>query len=126
MKQRILAAALACLLLAGCAQTPVYTAEEEVNGPVVAYVPLDDRPDNVERVEYLARSLGYDLQMPQADDYRTRLQGQPLNENGTQYGDRADLIILKNGGHGTREFFQDAVKQRVLAFFDQALKGAVL
>lgn len=42
------------------------------------------------------------------------------------YGDRADLIILKNGGHGTREFFQDAVKQRVLAFFDQALKGAVL
>ena len=57
MKQRFLAALLACLLLSGCAETPLYTAEEEVNGPAVAYVPLDDRPDNVERVQYLAWSL---------------------------------------------------------------------
>lgn len=92
MKKRILAAALAGVLLTGCAQSrTVYTGEEPVSGPQVAYVPLDDRPDNVERVEYLARSLGYDLQMPPADDYRTCLQGQPTNENGTQYGDRAAL-----------------------------------
>ena len=119
MKQRILAAALACLLLAGCAQTPVYTAEEEVNGPVVAYVPLDDRPDNVERVEYLARSLGYDLQMPQADDYRTRLQGQPLNENGTQYGDRADLYewVLAQEESGC---------DRYILSMDQLLSGGLV
>lgn len=119
MKQRILAALLACLLLSGCAQTPVYTAEEEVNGPAVAYVPLDDRPDNVERVQYLAWSLGYDLQMPQADDYRTRLQGQPLNENGTQYGDRADLYewILAQEESGC---------DRYILSMDQLLSGGLV
>lgn len=119
MKQRILAALLACLLLSGCAQTPTYTAEEEVNGPAVAYVPLDDRPDNVERVQYLAWSLGYDLQMPQADDYRTRLQGQPLNENGTQYGDRADLYewVLAQEESGC---------DRYILSMDQLLSGGLV
>ena len=119
MKQRFLAALLACLLLSGCAETPLYTAEEEANGPVVAYVPLDDRPDNVERVQYLAWSLGYDLQMPQADDYRTRLQGQPLNENGTQYGDRADLYqwVLEQEESGC---------DRYILSMDQLLSGGLV
>ncbi len=119
MKQRILAAFLACLLLAGCAQTPVYTAEEEASGPAVAYVPLDDRPDNVERVQYLAWSVGYDLQMPPADDYRTRLQGQPLNENGTQYGDRADLYewVLAQ---------EEAGCDRYILSMDQLLSGGLV
>lgn len=119
MKQRFLAALLACLLLSGCAETPLYTAEEEVYGPVVAYVPLDDRPDNVERVQYLAWSLGYDLQMPQADDYRTRLQGQPLNENGTQYGDRADLYqwVLEQEESGC---------DRYILSMDQMLSGGLV
>ena len=119
MKQRFLAALLACLLLSGCAETPLYTAEEEVNGPVVAYVPLDDRPDNVERVQYLAWSLGYDLQMPQADDYRTRLQGQPLNENGTQYGDRANLYqwVLEQEESGC---------DRYILSMDQLLSGGLV
>lgn len=119
MKQRFLTAMLACLLLSGCAETPLYTAEEEVNGPVVAYVPLDDRPDNVERVQYLAWPLGYDLQMPQADDYRTRLQGQPLNENGTQYGDRADLYqwVLEQEESGC---------DRYILSMDQMLSGGLV
>ena len=119
MKQRFQAALLACLLLSGCAETPLYTAEEEANGPVVAYVPLDDRPDNVERVQYLAWSLGYDLQMPQADDYRTRLQGQPLNENGTQYGDRADLYqwVLEQEESGC---------DRYILSMDQLLSGGLV
>ena len=119
MKQRFLAALLTCLLLSGCAETPLYTAEEEVNGPVVAYVPLDDRPDNVERVQYLAWSLGYDLQMSQADDYRTRLQGQPLNENGTQYGDRADLYqwVLEQEENGC---------DRYILSMDQLLSGGLV
>lgn len=37
--------------------------------------------------------------------------------------DRAELVILKNAGHGTREFFQPETKQRILAFFDRHLKG---
>ena len=92
MKQnRFLAIILSCLLLltgCGSAQTEGFTKEDS---PTIAYVPLDDRPDNEERVIYLAESLGYELNLPTRDDYRTRLNGQPLNENGTQSGDRAAL-----------------------------------
>ena len=66
MKKRLLAAALACVLLSGCGETagtPVFS-EAQTEEKVIAYVPLDDRPDNVERVEYLAESLGYTLEMP--------------------------------------------------------------
>ena len=67
------------------------TGDPQAGAPVIAYVPLDDRPDNAERVVYLAESLGYELAMPERDLYRTRLDGQPPNENGTQYGDRGAL-----------------------------------
>ena len=94
MRRRMLAAALACTLLAGCGPVRTEPVEQETpraGAPVIAYVPLDDRPDNAERVVYLAESLGYELAMPERDLYRTRLDGQPPNENGTQYGDRGAL-----------------------------------
>ena len=73
MRQKFLSAALACaLVLTGCG--PRRTEPEPYPEPAgsesaktVAYVPLDDRPDNVERVVYLAESLGYALAMPEAD-----------------------------------------------------------
>lgn len=100
MKRQLLALILLCSLLTGCGAKPVTLAPAEDSAPAIAYVPLDDRPDNVERVVYLAESLGYTLLMPETDDYRTRLSGQPLNENGTQSGDRADLYewVLARGG----------------------------
>lgn len=45
---------------------------------------------------------------------------QTLTEAGL--GDRADLCVIKNGGHGTREFFQPETKSMVSAFFDQKLR----
>ena len=103
MKKRFLSLLLALLLLltltgCGAVRTEPWPVESEsvsgesASGEAVAYVPLDDRPDNVERVVYLAESLGYALTMPDRDLYRTALDGQPLNENGTQYGDRAKLF----------------------------------
>ena len=86
MKKRILAAVMACLLLAGCAPTVPPEEEPAVDGPEIAYVPLDDRPDNVERVVYLAESLGYRLEMPELADYRTALDGQPKNYDSLQCG----------------------------------------
>ena len=38
------------------------------------------------------------------------------------YGDRADLYLVKNGGHGTRELFQPMVKDIIVKFFDKHLK----
>ena len=74
MKKKLAAAALSLVLLTGCnpARQPVLPLSEEPqsSGPEIAYVPLDDRPDNVERVVYLAESLGYRLAMPEISDYR--------------------------------------------------------
>ena len=122
MKKRILAAVLACALLSGCGAVRTEPVDQEPapgDEPVIAYVPLDDRPDNVERVVYLADSLGYALRMPEADDYRTRLQDQPLNENGTQYGDRGDLYewVLAQEAAGC---------DRYILSLDQLLSGGLV
>ncbi|MBP3241057.1 MAG: alpha/beta hydrolase [Oribacterium sp.] len=36
--------------------------------------------------------------------------------------EKAELYILRNAGHGTRDFFQDSVKKLILEFFDSHLK----
>ena len=59
---------------------------------VIAYVPLDDRTDNLEDVIYLAEASGYQVVLPPGDSYCTKLDGQSLNSNGTQYGDRETLL----------------------------------
>lgn len=59
---------------------------------VIAYVPLDDRTDNLEDVVYLAEASGYQVVLPPGDSYCTKLDGQALNSNGTQYGDREVLF----------------------------------
>ena len=119
--KRFLAALLSCLLMVGCAAKPVEPVLEEPveEGGVIAYVPLDDRPDNAERVVYLANSLGYQLAMPEEDWYRTKLDGQPLNENGTQYGDRAKLYewVLEQENVGC---------DRYVLFVDQLLSGGLV
>ena len=121
MMKRGLAALLACVLLAGCGAGQVDAPVEEtaVDGPMIAYVPLDDRPDNAERVVYLANSLNYQLVMPEEDWYRTKLDRQPLNENGTQYGDRAKLYewVLEQEEQGC---------DRYILFLDQMLSGGLV
>ena len=36
--------------------------------------------------------------------------------------DRTEFYVIKNGGHGTREFFQLSVRKLIIEFFDRALK----
>lgn len=36
--------------------------------------------------------------------------------------DQAEYYVLKHAGHGTREFFQNSVKELMIAFFDKYLK----
>ncbi len=59
----------------------------------IAYVPLDDRTDNLEDVVYLAEASGYQIVLPPGDSYCTKLDGQAPNSNGTQYGDREALFL---------------------------------
>jgi hypothetical protein len=116
---KFMAAAMALVLLGeltGCGtRKPTFS-----DGPVkLAYVPLDDRPDNVERAEYLAESLDYDLLMPDMDLYATKLDGQPLNADGTQSGDRAELYewVLSQEENGC---------DRYILSLDQLLSGGLV
>ena len=59
---------------------------------VIAYIPLDDRTDNLEDVLYLAEASGWEIVMPPRDWFRTALDGQPRNENGEPYGNREALF----------------------------------
>lgn len=112
----LLAAVMALILLPGCGtQKPTFP-----DGPVkLAYIPLDDRPDNVERAEYLAESLDYDLLLPDMDLYATKLDGQPLNADGTQSGDRAALYewVLSQEKNGC---------DRYILSLDQLLSGGLV
>jgi len=120
-KRRFLAAALSCVMLAGCGAQRTEPAAEEptVDGEVIAYVPLDDRPDNEERVVYLAESLGYTLKMPERDLYHTALDDQPTNANGTQYGDRGALFswVLEQERNGC---------DRYVLSMDQIMSGGLV
>ena len=97
MKNKVLGAVAAVLALA-VACTLVWkhqAAEKEKKAAwknVIAYVPLDDRTDNMEDVVYVAEASGYRVVMPEGDIYCTKLDGQNPNANGTQYGDRAALL----------------------------------
>ena len=122
MKKRILAAALACLLLAGCGvqrTEPLAAEEPAAAGAEIAYVPLDDRPDNVERVEYLAQSLGYQLVMPEEVLYRTALDGQQKNFDSLQRGEPWSLFtwVLEQEAAGC---------DRYILSMDQLLSGGLV
>ncbi len=122
MKKRLLAGALALLCLAGCSvpvPEPQRLPSSDGGGTAVAYVPLDDRPVNTDRVAYLAGSLGYELVMPDEEDYRTRLDGQPLGESGLKYGDRAALYewVLAQ---------EEAGCDRYILSLDQLLSGGLV
>lgn len=122
MKHRIFSALMALVLilpLSGCG-TPAYVELPTDDEPEeIAYVPLDDRPDNLERVVYLAESLGYRLSMPPLNDFRTRLASQPKNDNGTQFGDREALFawVLERESEGC---------DRYVLSMDQLLSGGLV
>ena len=123
MRKRLAALVLGLsLLLTACGTAPPEPErlpEGENTGPEVSYIPLDDRPVNADRAAYLAESLGYRLTMPEEDLYRTRLDGQDSNPNGTAYGDRAGLYA----------WLQDreaAGCDRYILSLDQLLSGGLV
>ena len=69
-----------------------YNVPGNYNGIKVAYIPLDNRPVNFDRVVYLAQAAGFDLLIPDEDLFRTALDNMPANSNGTTYGDRRALL----------------------------------
>ena len=66
--------------------------KKDYNGIKIAYIPIDNRPVNFDRVKMLAKSVGVELLMPEEDLFRTALDNMKPNKNGTSYGDRQALL----------------------------------
>lgn len=111
---------LVLCLLAGCSTAADPNAEKSApSAGTIAYVPLDDRPVNTDRVVYLAESLGYQVLMPDEALYHTCLDQQATNPDGTQYGDRAALFewVLRQQQAGCHLF---------ILSLDQLLSGGLV
>ncbi len=92
--------------------------KQDYNGTKLAYIPLDDRPVNVDRVIYLAESGGFEVLMPDADLYSTKLDGNGTNSNGTTLGDPAALTAWLREADKECDYF--------VISLDQLLSGGLV
>lgn len=93
MKRRILPLILLAAMVISMI-CPALAVEDtgETEKSAIVYIPLDDRPLSLSRVQQLAESLDLKLVIPDRDLFATKLDGQPKNSNGTQCGDRGVLM----------------------------------
>ena len=92
--KRVTACLLCMALLVIPMQLSPVTASAETEKPVLAYVPLDDRPVVVDRVIYGAGSAGFDIVLPpDASWYQTHLDNQLTNKDNpdTKYTDERQV-----------------------------------
>ena len=79
------------LALLGCIFYNVFIAPASAEKYKVAYIPLDNRPVNQERMRYLAQSADITLIMPEEAHYRTVLDPMQANPDGSTSGNREAL-----------------------------------
>ncbi len=84
----------------------------------VAYIPLDNRPVNKDRVEYLAQSVGIKLLMPEEHLYRTALDNMQPNPDGSTIGNRQALLDWIREADKTCDHF--------IISLDQMLSGGLV
>ena len=117
-KYRFSALLLALIMLGGCGverTEPLADDAPPEDSVKVAYVPLDDRPNNYECMEYMAQSLDYELLMPEPEAFSTRLN----SAEGSKSGDRAAVYewLLEQEKNGC---------DRYIIFLDQLLSGGLV
>ena len=84
----------------------------------VAYIPLDNRPVNKDRVEYLAQSVGIQLLIPEEHLYRTALDNMSPNPDGSTIGNRQALLEWIREADKTCDYF--------IISLDQMLSGGLV
>lgn len=84
------------------------------NGTVkIAYIPLDNRPVNKDRVEYLAASAGFELLIPEESLYRTALDNMTPNPDGSTIGNRKELLKWLKSVENDCEYFVISLDQLI-------------
>ncbi len=92
--------------------------EQPVVKHTVAYIPLDNRPVNKDRVEYLAKSMGVELLIPEESLYRTALDNMSPNPDGSTIGNREALLAWLKETDKTCDYF--------IISLDQMLSGGLV
>lgn len=87
---------------------------------VIAYIPLDDRPCNLDRVNLGAQAMGMELLIPPTNYFKNYLDKQGTNENGWQIGcpDKIESWL----GDMTKEFDIDSY----IISLDQLCSGGLI
>lgn len=120
--KKILGFILSVIMLTSLLTTTQFPAKAEggknYNGLKIAYIPIDNRPVNYDRVQMLAKSVGFELIMPEEDLFRTALDNMTPNKNGSTYGDREKLLEWLKEADKTCDYF-------VLSL-DQLLSGGLV
>ncbi len=79
----------------------------------IAYIPLDNRPVNKDRVEYLAASAGFNLLIPEESLYRTALDNMTPNPDGSTIGNRKELLKWLKSIENECEYFVISLDQLI-------------
>lgn len=117
MSKKALAAVMAIIMVLLCLPCNVAYAVQN-NATKVAYIPIDNRPVNYQRVQWLAESIGLELLMPDEQLFRTALDNMPPNEDGSTCGNRQALLDWLKSIEGECDYY--------IISLDQMLSGGLV
>lgn len=111
----LMAVVIAVLCLPDFSTTAYYEQKDAIK---VAYIPIDNRPVNYQRVQWLAESIGIELLMPDEQLFRTALDNMQPNDDGTNIGNRTALLNWIKSLEGKCDYY--------VISLDQMLSGGLV
>lgn len=93
--------------------TPPDNDKIDGNGIKVAYIPLDNRPVNKDRIEFIAASAGFELLIPEEALYRTALDNMTPNPDGSTIGNRSALLAWLKSVEDDCDYFVISLDQLI-------------
>ncbi len=97
---------------------PSEVIKPNANGTKILYVPIDDRPINLERVQYQAEAAGFEIVMPPADMITTRVDKE--HEGKSDQGDPKRLYEWLKTEFRSNEYHY------VILSLDQLFSGGLM
>lgn len=88
------------------------------NGATIAYIPLDNRPVNIDRAIYLAQSTGFNILMPPEELYTTKIDSVDVPGDESAVGDPQALFQWIKDNENNADYF--------VISLDQLLSGGLV
>ncbi len=91
---------------------------KDYNGKTIAYIPLDNRPVNIDRAIYLAQSTGFNILMPPEELYTTKINSLDVAGDESAVGDPQALFQWLKDNENNADYF--------VISLDQLLSGGLV